>query len=400
MTSDYFENRKKSLITGYESLVTKPNRAIESTNGIYERYENPVLTRDHIPLAWRYDFNRNDNPYLMERMAVNSTFNSGAIEWNEKICLVVRVEGADRKSFFAVAESENGIDNFRFHELPVVIEPLEESETNYYDMRITAHEDGWLYGLFCVEKHDDNFPDDPSAARADCGIVRSKDLIHWERLPNLISQSQQRNVVLHPEFVSGKYALYTRPADSFIETGKGNGIGWVLINSMESACIEEEVIIEPRQYHTIKEVKNGQGPVPIKTPLGWLHIPHGVRQHACGLRYVLYVFMTDLKEPDKVLYRPGGHFLSSQGYERIGDTVCNVFCNGMVKRANGDVLIYYGGSDTRLYVVKSSVDKLLDYTINTPEDGMRSHRCVQQRVELINKNIKWLEGVGKLTKHE
>jgi len=388
MASSLFRKRLEQVLTEYEKLITRPNIPIEPGNGIYYRFRYPVITRDHIPISWRYDCDENDNPFFMERLGVNSTFNSGAIELDGRVHLVVRVEGVDRKSFFAIAESESGIDNFRFRERPIVIPETDNPATNVYDMRLTAHEDGWIYGLFCVERKDMTKPDDPTAARADCGIVRTKDLNTWERLPDLVSGPQQRNVVLHPEFVNGKYALYTRPADEFIDTGTQSGIGWALVDSMENAVITEEKIIDRRMYHTIKEVKNGEGPTPIKTPVGWLHIAHGVRSHAGGLRYVLYLFITALDDPSRVIYSPGGHFLSALGDERLGDINSIVFCNGAVKRENGEVLIYYGAGDTRLYVAKSSVDQLVDYCINTPPDALRSHDCVKQRIALIEKNRK------------
>ena len=389
--NDSFNDRLKYIATTHEKLIDTQNQVVQSTNGLYERFAHPVITRDHIPLTWRYDFDEKSNPHLLERLGVNAAFNAGAIEYNGKICVVCRIEGDDRKSFFGIAESPSGIDSFRFRGTPLVIEPLDEKETNHYDMRLTAHEDGWIYGLFCVETHDDNYPGDPSAAKAECGVVRTKDLERWERLPNVASESQQRNVVLHPEFVDGKYGLYTRPSDGFIDTGSGNGIGWVLVDSMENAIIRDETIIDQRIYHTVKEVKNGQGAPPLKTPLGWLHIPHGVRGHACGLRYLLYMFITSLDYPSKVIHAPGGLFLSALGEERMGDTTCNVFSNGMVMRKNGEVLIYYGGSDTRLYVVRSTVDRLLDYAVNTPPDGLRSSVCVEQRLNLIRKNKELLE---------
>ena len=384
--SDIFKERIKRLTAKYEGLIQRLNIALESDNGIYERFEYPVLTRDHVPLTWRYDFDENSNPYFLERLGVNATFNSGAIEMDGKVCLICRIEGNDRKSFFGIAESSSGIDGFRFRKFPVVIDPLGEHETNYYDMRLVRHEDGFIYGLFCVESHDDNYPEDPSAARADCGVVRTQNLDKWERLPNIISSCQQRNIVLHPEFVNGEYALYTRPSDSFIDTGSQSGIGWALVDSMECAVISTEAIMDQRVYHTIKEVKNGQGATPIKTSKGWLHVPHGVRRHACGLRYVLYLFVTSLDDPSKIIYAPGGCFISALGEERLGDTTCNVFSNGMVLRDNGEVLIYYSGSDTRLYVVRSTIDKLLDYAMNTPSDALRSYSCVEQRIALIEKN--------------
>ena len=386
MAPSLFRKHLEQILREYEELLARPNTPVEAGNGIYCRFRYPVITRNHIPISWRYDCDENDNPFFMERIGVNSTFNSGAIELNGHVHLVVRVEGVDRKSFFAIAESSSGTDNFRFRQQPVVIPEIDNPATNIYDMRLTAHEDGWIYGLFCVERKDMTQPDSPSAARADCGIARTKDLETWERLPDLVSGPQQRNVVLHPEFVEGKYGLYTRPSDEFIDTGTQSGIGWALVDSMENAVIDEERIIDRRIYHTVKEVKNGEGPTPIKTPAGWLHIAHGVRGHACGLRYVLYVFMTALDDPSKVIYSPGGHFLSALEHERLGDTTGAVFCNGAVKRENGDVLIYYGASDTRLNVVKSSVDQLVDYCINTPPDALRSCDCVKQRIALIEKN--------------
>jgi 4-O-beta-D-mannosyl-D-glucose phosphorylase len=386
MSASEFREELTRLVAQQDELLTRPNRPIVRTGGVYDRYAFPVITRDHVPLHWRYDLDESDNPFLLERLGVNSTFNPGAIEWNGKVRLIVRVEGVDRKSFFAIAESRSGIDNFRFPGKPLVIPLTEDPETNVYDMRLTQHEDGWIYGLFCAERKDASQPDDPSAARADCGIVRTNDMETWERLPDLVSKPQQRNVVLHPEFIAGKYALYTRPADSFISTGGQNGIGWALVDSMEHAVIVEEKIIDARVYHTVKEAKNGQGPTPIKTPAGWLHIAHGVRGHACGLRYVLYLFLTDLEAPSRVVYAPGGHFLSAHGDERRGDTTGNVFCNGAVKRENGDVLIYYGASDTRVNVVKSSVERLVDYCVNTPPDAGSSSECVRRRIALLDKN--------------
>lgn len=387
------QEKIKTLFTEYEKLITRKNEKQDGGNGVYDRYKYPVLTAAHAPVFWRYDLNPDTNPYLMERIGVNAAFNSGAMLWKDKVVLMVRVEGVDRKSFFAVAESENGIDNFRFWDYPVILPETEVPDTNVYDMRLTNHEDGWIYGLFCTERRDAKAPDfDQSAATAMCGIARTRDLVNWERLPDLVSYGgQQRNVVLHPEFVNGKYALYTRPQDGFIDAGKGGGIGWGLCDSMENAVVPEETIIEPKRYHTIKEVKNGQGPTPIKTPQGWLHMAHGVRNTAAGLRYVLYMFMTDLQDPSKVIHRPGGHFIGPEGEERVGDVSNVVFSNGWVARPDGTVLIYYGSSDTRMHVATSTVDKLIDYCKHTPEDEYRSAASVHQRVELIKNNLRWME---------
>ena len=383
----------KSLFQEHERLIKRKNEPLKETNGIYQRYKYPVVTNKHTPIFWRYDLNPETNPFLMERIGVNAAFNSGAMEWKGNVVLVVRVEGVDRKSFFAIAESKNGIDNFRFWDYPITMPETEDPDTNVYDMRLTRHEDGWIYGLFCTERRDKNAPDfDQSAASAQCGIARTKDLIKWERLPDLITNGgQQRNVVLHPEFINGKYALYTRPQDGFIDAGKGGGIGWGLCDSMERAVVLEEKIIEPKMYHTIKEVKNGQGPTPIKTKKGWLHLAHGVRNTAAGLRYVLYMFMTDLQDPSKVICRPGGHFIAPENKERVGDVSNVTFSNGWVARKNGEVLIYYGSSDTRMHVATSSIDKLVDYCLNTPEDNFRSAASVAARNELINNNFKVLK---------
>ena len=340
---------------------------IFSENGIFERYKYPILTAAHTPLEWRYDLNPETNPYLMERIGVNATMNSGAIKWNGKYLIIVRVEGNDRKSFFAIAESPNGIDNFRFWEYPIHLPDTDPSETNVYDIRLTTHEDGWIYGIFCSESLDPNAaPGDLSSAIAKAGIVRTKDLKSWERLPNLISQSQQRNVVLHPEFVNGKYALYTRPQDNFIDAGNGGGIGWALIDDITHAEVKEEIIINHRHYHTIKEVKNGEGPHPIKTPKGWLHLAHGVRACAAGLRYVLYLYMTSLEDPTKVIAEPGGFLLAPMGEERIGDVSNVLFSNGWIADEDGTVYIYYASSDTRMHVAISTVDRLIDYCLHTP----------------------------------
>jgi len=383
-----FSDRKGELELSFNNLISKKNEKERLGNGIYDRYINPVITSEHIPLDWKYDMNETTNPYLMERIGVNATLNAGAIEWNGKICVIVRVEGNDRKSFFAIAESENGIDNFKFWDFPCVIPETEDPDTNVYDMRLTKHEDGWVYGLFCSErKAKDAAPGDESSADAQCGIVRTKDLINWERLADLKTKSaQQRNVVLHPEYINGKYALYTRPQDSFIEAGSKGGIGWGLCSDMTKAVVNNEEVFEPKTYHTINEVKNGQGPAPIKTSKGWIHLAHGVRNTAAGLRYVLYLFMSDLKDPSKVTHRPGGHFIAPKGLERVGDVSNVVFSNGWVKKENGDIFIYYASSDTRLHVATTTVDKLLDYCINTPEDPLVSSKCVEQRIELIKKN--------------
>lgn len=382
----------KELIRQHEQLLARPNKPVAENNGIYQRYQFPVVTAAHAPVFWRYDLNPKTNPLLLERIGVNATFNAGAIEWNGKIVVAVRVEGLDRKSFFALAESENGIDNFRFRDYPILLPETSDPDTNVYDIRLVKHEDGWIYGLFCTERRDRTAKEfDQSAATAQCGIVRTKDLENWERLPDLITNGgQQRNVVLHPEFVNGKYALYTRPQDGFIDAGKGGGIGWGLCDSMEKPVIEHEVIIEPKIYHTIKEVKNGQGPAPIKTTKGWLHLAHGVRNTAAGLRYVLYMFMTSLADPSKVTHRPAGHFISPEGEERVGDVSNVVFTNGWIVRGN-EVFMYYASSDTRLHVATSTIDKLVDYCMNTPEDGLRSVASVQQRSKLIEANLQWMK---------
>lgn len=384
-----FQQRKETIVQRYEALVSRRNEPLFSENGVYERYAYPVLTAAHAPLVWRYDFNEETNPYFMERLGVNAVFNPGAIELNGKFYLVARVEGNDRKSFFAVAESDTGVDGFRFWDFPVTLPETDEPDANVYDMRLTKHEDGWIYGVFCTERKDPAAPrGDLSSAVAQAGIARTKDLVEWERLPDLVTASaQQRNVVLHPEFVGGKYAFYTRPQDGFIDTGSGGGIGWGLSDGMNPAIIPEERIIDQRFYHTIKEVKNGQGPAPIKTAKGWLHIAHGVRNTAAGLRYVIYAFLTDLNDPSKLLHSPGGHLIEPQGEERVGDVSNVVFTNGVIARDNGDVFIYYASSDTRCHVAATTVDRLLDYVISTPEDPLRTHACVEQRKELISRNL-------------
>ncbi len=387
-----FEKALRRKIDEHEALVTRKNRRVKDGNGVFDRWRHPVLTAGHAPLFWRYDLDPRRNRFLEERLGVNCVFNVGAIDWRGKVCLMARVEGNDRKSFFAVAESENGVDNFRFWDHPVVMPETDDPDTNVYDMRLTAHEDGWVYGIFCTERRDPAAPPgDTSAAVAQAGIARSKDLVKWERLPDLKSQSaQQRNVVLHPELVRGQYALYTRPQDSFIEAGKGGGIGFALCETMEAAEIGEETIVDPKLYHTVKEVKNGAGAPPLKTPRGWLHIAHGVRNTAAGLRYVLYAFLCDLDDPSKVIARPGGYFLAPEGDERTGDVSNVAFCNGAVAKPDGEVFIYYGSSDTRTHVATSTLDRLLDYVLNTPEDPLRSAACVRQRIELIDRNLKFL----------
>lgn len=384
-----FEERKKLLTERYENLIQRQNERIPYGNGVYDRYKYPVLTAEHAPLIWKYDFHPETNPYFSERLGVNGVFNPGAIQLNGKFYLVARVEGVDRKSFFAVAESDNGVDGFRFWDRPVVLPETDEPDTNVYDMRLVQHEDGWIYGLFCTERKDPDAPrGDLSSAVAQCGIARTKDLETWERLADLKTGSpQQRNVVLHPEFVEGKYAFYTRPQDGFIDTGSGGGIGWGLSESIENAVIDKEIIIDERYYHTIKEVKNGQGPAPIKTDRGWLHIAHGVRNTAAGLRYVLYAFLSDLEKPYEVTHRPGGHLIAPEGEERVGDVSNVVFCNGVIATERGEVFIYYASSDTRIHVATTTVDRLLDYVMNTPEDAMRSYACVEQRIALIDRNL-------------
>ena len=382
-----YNNRLHILKKEHESLISRKNKMIFSENGIFERYKYPILTAAHTPLEWRYDLNPETNPYLMERIGVNATMNSGAIKWNGKYLIIVRVEGNDRKSFFAIAESPNGIDNFRFWEYPIHLPDTDPSETNVYDIRLTTHEDGWIYGIFCSESLDPNAaPGDLSSAIAKAGIVRTKDLKSWERLPNLISQSQQRNVVLHPEFVNGKYALYTRPQDNFIDAGNGGGIGWALIDDITHAEVKEEIIINHRHYHTIKEVKNGEGPHPIKTPKGWLHLAHGVRACAAGLRYVLYLYMTSLEDPTKVIAEPGGFLLAPMGEERIGDVSNVLFSNGWIADEDGTVYIYYASSDTRMHVATSTVDRLIDYCLHTPADGLLSAASVENICKLIEAN--------------
>ncbi len=382
-----FEEKLAELRGEHEALLTRPNRPIEG-NGIYERYENPILTAAHAPLEWRYDLDPESNPFLVERFGINATLNSGAIKWNGRYVLVVRVEAADRKSFFAVAESPNGVDNFRFWPRPVTMPEWGEPATNVYDMRLTRHEDGWIYGLFCVERKDPAAPaGDLSSAVAACGIARTRDLVEWERLPDLKSASQQRNVVLHPEFVDGKYALYTRPQDGFIDAGGGGGIGWALVDDITRAEVKEERIISARHYHTVMECKNGEGPHPIKTPQGWLHLAHGVRGCASGLRYVLYLYMTALDDPARVIAEPAGYFMAPQGEEYVGDVMNVLFSNGWIADPDGKVFIYYASSDTRMHVAVSSVERLVDYCLHTEADGYRTGETVRRLNRLIDKNL-------------
>ena len=383
----YEEELKK-----YEALINRKNEVDpDCYNGVYDKYKYPVLTREHIPLTWQYDLNPETNPYFMKRLGINAVMNSGAIELNGKYYLVARIEGDDRKSFFGVAESDNGIDGFRFWDYPILLPDTCPEETNVYDMRLTKHEDGYIYGVFCSESKDTTV-NDLSAAVAAAGIVRTKDLKTWERLPNLVTLNspQQRNVVLHPEFVNGKYAFYTRPMDDFIETGSGGGIGFGLCDDITHAVIDEEKMTSLRKYHTITEAKNGAGAVPIKTEKGWIHIAHGVRNTAAGLRYVIYAFATDLKDPSKVIAEPSGLLIGPRGSERVGDVSNVVFTNGAIANEKGEVFIYYASSDTRMHVATTTIDKLIDYVFNTPKDPLRSVECVAQRCELIKKNLAFL----------
>jgi 4-O-beta-D-mannosyl-D-glucose phosphorylase len=393
-----YKDKIAVLREAHEALLNRPNVKCQMTNGIYDKYQYPILTADHTPLEWRYDFNEQDNPYLMQRIMINAVLNAGAIKFNGKYTIVARVEGADRKSFFAVAQSDNGIDGWRFWPEPVTMPDGNNAPaTNVYDMRLTQHEDGWIYGIFCVERHDETKPFDTSAATAAAGIARTKDLVHWERLKDLSSSCQQRNVVLHPEFVDGKYALYTRPQDGFIETGKGGGIGWTLTDDITHAEVSNERIIFGRQYHTVYEVKNGEGPAPIKTSKGWLHLAHGVRNTADGLRYVLYMYMTALDDPTRIIAKPGGWFLIPEGYEYIGDVMNVAFSNGwIVEDVQRDdvqctkdlrkVFIYYASADTRLHVATSTIDQLLNYCLHTPEDGLTTSASVEKIKSLVAKN--------------
>ena len=385
MNMELFDQRKKQIYREYRELIERKNRPMPG-NGIFERYVYPVITADHIPIEYRYDLNPETNPYFMERIGVNATMNSGAIYLDGRYLLVVRVEGVDRKSYFAVAESDNGTDNFRFWDRPLTIPETEDPDTNIYDIRLTRHEDGWIYGIFCSERPDPASPPGIFGARAAAGVVRTRDLKSWERLPDIVSKTQQRNVVLHPEFVNGKYALYTRPQDGFIDAGNGAGIGWALVDDMTPAEIREEKIIDRRYYHTIKDAKNGEGPAPIKTSRGWLHLAHGVRACAAGLRYVLYLYMTALDDPSRKIASPGGYLIAPRGDERVGDVSNVVFSNGWIVNERNEVFIYYASSDTRMHVATSTVDRLVDYCFHTPEDGFRSAASVREINRLIENN--------------
>ncbi|MBN8688787.1 MAG: glycosidase [Chitinophagales bacterium] len=383
-----FMYRLLQLKAEQDILLERINVKADDLNGLYTRYKYPVLTAAHTPLDWRYDFDEKSNPYLMQRFGINAVLNAGAIRWKGRYLLMARVEGYDRKSFFAIAESPNGVDNFRFWEYPVCMPETGTPDVNVYDIRLVEHEDGWVYGLFCTERRDPAAPEtDQSSAIAQCGIARTKDMLHWERLADLQTKSpQQRNVVLHPEFVNGQYAFYTRPQDGFIDAGHGGGIGFGLAPDIEKAVISEEVILDRKKYHTVYELKNGLGPAPLKTPYGWLHLAHGVRNTAAGLRYVLYMFMTDLQELTKVIHKPAGYFMSPEGEERVGDVSNVLFSNGWIACEDGKVLIYYASSDTRMHVAETSLDQLLDYVMHTPEDGLRSARSVDVICNIIEKN--------------
>jgi 4-O-beta-D-mannosyl-D-glucose phosphorylase len=378
----------EQLYQEHTGLTNRKNIEIPHSSNIYSKYQYPILTAEHVPLHWRYDLNKESNPLLMERIGINAVFNAGAIKWQGKYVLALRVEGKDRKSFFALAESENGIDNFKFWETPLLLPQSSDPDINVYDIRLTLHEDGYVYGIFCTERKDPNAPEsDTSSAIANAGIIRSKDMIYWERLPDLISSSnQQRNVTLHPEFVSGKYAIYTRPQDGFIDTGAGGGIGLGYITDMSFPKVENEVIINPKEYHTIYELKNGQGPSPIRTSEGWLHLAHGGRNTAAGLRYVLYMFMTDLNDINNVIFQPGGYFMAPDDKEIIGDVGNVLFSNGWIADDNGDVYIYYASSDTRMHVAKTTIQILVDYCKNTPKDKLSSRGSVENILNLIEKN--------------
>jgi 4-O-beta-D-mannosyl-D-glucose phosphorylase len=385
----HFSSRLKILNEEHRKLLARENEKIEPGNGIFHRYRYPVLTGDHAPLFWKYDLNPETNPHLMERFGIHAAFNAGAMKYDGKYILAVRVEGNDRKSFFAIAESPNGIDNFRFWDFPVTMPETDNPDTNVYDMRLTRHEDGWIYGIFCSERKDPSAPEgDLSSAVAAAGIARTHDLKTWERLPDLKTRSQQRNVVLHPEFVNGKYALYTRPQDGFIDAGSGGGIGWALIDDITHAEIKDEKIINFRYYHTIKEQKNGEGPHPVKTDKGWLHLAHGVRGCAAGLRYVLYLYMTDLHDPSLLIAEPAGFFMAPEGEERVGDVSNVLFTNGWIIDDDGSVYIYYASSDTRMHVAVSTIGKLVDYCLNTPADGLRSAASVETLKKVIDNNLK------------
>ena len=392
MSSPHLHPKYRPMLEAQEALLSRKNRKSDFYNGIYDRYEYPVLTRDHLPLTWRYDLDARTNPHFMERLGINAALNSGAIKFGGQYCLVARVEGMDRKSFFAVARSDSPVDGFRFDEKPILLPDTCPEETNVYDMRLTQHEDGWIYGVFCSESKDRSVSD-LSAAVAAAGIVRTKDLVSWERLPNLVTLNspQQRNVDLLPAFVDGKYAFYTRPMDDFIDTGSGGGIGFGLCEDITHAVIDEEKITSPRRYHTITEAKNGEGATPIKTEKGWLHIAHGVRNTAAGLRYVIYLFVTDLEDPSKVIAEPGGYLIAPLGHERVGDVSNVTFTNGAIADDDGKLYIYYASSDTRMHVAETTVEKLLDYAFNTPADALRSRDCVAQRIALIDRNLELLK---------
>ena len=392
MTVNEFNERVRELFREHEVLIARPNGLRPGGNGVFDRHQHPVLTAAHTPVFWRYDLDHATNPHLLERLGINAVFNPGAIEFDGRICLVARVEGVDRKSFFAVAESVSGTERFRFRDRPVVLPETDDPDINVYDMRLVRHEDGWIYGLFCTERRDPKAPrGDLSSAVAQCGIARTRDLTAWERLDDLKTPSpQQRNVVLHPEFVGGRYAFYTRPQDGFIDTGSGGGIGWALADDIRHAVTGPEKIVHDRKYHTIYEVKNGLGPAPIKTSDGWLHLAHGVRNTAAGLRYVLYLFMTALDDPSRLIQEPGGYLLAPQDEERVGDVSNVTFSNGWVARADGQVLLYYASSDTRCHVATTTVAKLADYCRNTPPDPLRSAACVRQRLDLIERNLELL----------
>lgn len=391
--NQYFKERLGLLQNSYDKLIEKKNVMLESMNGIFNRYENPVLTASHTPLEWRFDLNPATNPQLLERFGINAAFNAGAMKHNNKYILAARVEGADRKSFFAIAESKNGIDGFVFWEQPIVMPGTNEPETNIYDMRLVQHEDGWIYGIFCTERRDPSAHEgDQSAAIAQCGIARTKNLVEWQRLPDLKTPSpQQRNVVLHPEFVNKKYAFYTRPQDSFIEAGSGGGIGFGGCDDIENAVINKEIVIDKKVYHTVYEAKNGMGPAPIKTKKGWLHLAHGVRNTAAGLRYVAYMFLTDLNDITNVIHKPGGYFMAPEGDERIGDVSNVLFSNGWIVDEDGTVFIYYASSDMKMHVATSTIEKLLDYVINTAEDGFTSEASVNTIMQIINANKEFVE---------
>ena len=388
MAWDEFER----VQSNYEALIHRKNEKSSFYNGIYDRWKYPVLTRQHIPFFWKYDLNPETNPYFMERLGVNAVFNSGAIYLDGKYYLVARIEGNDRKSFFGVAVSDSGVDGFRFMNYPILLPDTCPEETNVYDMRLTKHEDGYIYGVFCSESKDTS-SNDLSAAVAAAGIVRTKDMENWERLPNLktLRSPQQRNVVLYPEFVDGKYAFYTRPMDDFIETGSGGGVGFGTCEDITNAVIDEEIITSKRKYHTITEAKNGAGATPIKTGRGYIHIAHGVRNTAAGLRYVIYAFATALDDPTKVIAEPSGFLIAPLGRERVGDVSNVVFTNGAIVNEKDEVFIYYASSDTRLHVATTTLDRLTDYVFNTPEDPQRSVLCVQQRCELIRRNLEGMQ---------